>query len=292
MFYVNVADILKQRRPDTKKASGYYPRKSPADTDPLVENQEGKVTVKTERGSGLFSPQSSTLHHEYELYRQLSPSQGVPSVYWHGHHRFKRGHACGWRYYLVLERLGPTLHHAVQVRLGRPRLASSGLFFSLEEIADIGKQMVSTLKFIHRKNFIHGDVQPRKIAYDLSFKRMLLIGFGATQGLEPLPRQPAGPESSIVFSSRFRQQGDALSRRDDMESLGYVLVFLFRGQLPWQAHGMAADSILSMKSSIATENLCSGLQPLCEYMNSVKALASDQIPDYDNLSRMLGLLAS
>ncbi|OKP10152.1 hypothetical protein PENSUB_4437 [Penicillium subrubescens] len=39
MFYVNVADILKQRRPDTKKASGYYPRKSPADTDPLVENQ-------------------------------------------------------------------------------------------------------------------------------------------------------------------------------------------------------------------------------------------------------------
>ncbi|OKP10250.1 hypothetical protein PENSUB_4335 [Penicillium subrubescens] len=39
MFYVNVADILKQRRHDTKRASGYYRRRGLADTDPLVENE-------------------------------------------------------------------------------------------------------------------------------------------------------------------------------------------------------------------------------------------------------------
>jgi serine/threonine protein kinase len=199
---------------------------------------------------------------------------------------------------MVMERLGPTLHQIVQGRLGRPRLASSGLFFSLEEIAHIGKQMISTLKFIHSKDFIHGDVQPRNIAYDLSFKRTLLIGFGAAQkyreGRTPrhLPYQPVGAETSSLFASRHSHQGNVLSQRDDMESLGYVLVFLFRGHLPWQTRGATTDSISLMKSSIATEHLCSGLQPLCKYLNSVKALSSDQIPDYDNLSRILGALAS
>lgn len=191
-----------------------------------------------------------------------------------------------------MERLGPSLHQTIQGRLGRPRLGGSGLFFSLEEIADIGKQMVSTLRYIHGENFIHGDVQPRKIAYDLSLKRLFLIGFGAAQSLQKIPYQPAGAKSSFVFASRFRQQGITLSPRDDMESLGYILIFLLRGHLPWQAHGMTADSILSMKCSIATEILCSGLRPLCEYMDAINALASDQIPDYDNLSSILGVLAS
>ena len=251
-----------------------------------------------ERGSGPFNPEDSTLHREYEIYRQLGPCQGVPSVYDHGFHRLKRGRGYGWRYYMVMERLGPTLHHAVQGRLGRPRLASSGLFFTLEEIAHIGKQMVSTLKFIHSKDFIHGDVQPRNIAYDLSFKRMLLTGFGAAQSCREdptrphLPPQPAGAKSSSIFASRHSHQGHTLSQRDDMESLGYVLVFLSRGHLPWQTQGATTESISLMKSSIGTENLCSGLQPLCKYLNSVKALSTGQVPDYDSLIRILGALAA
>ena len=200
---------------------------------------------------------------------------------------------------MIMERLGPSLHKAMHHRLGNPRLASSGLFFSLKEAVDIGRQMISALRLLHEKGFVHRDVQPRNIVYDLPRKRVFLIDYGAAQSYRNATTPECSSESvpkmigSPIFTSLSSHRGDKISRRDDLESLGYVLVYLFHGQLPWQ-HLLSRDSddIFAKKASILTEDRCGRLEPFEEYFQSVKRLSSGQSPDYAGLQEMLEALVA
>jgi casein kinase I family protein HRR25 len=187
------------------------------------------------------------------------------------------------------------MHH----RLGKPRLASSGLFFSLGEVVSIGNQMISALRLLHGKGFVHRDVQPGNIVYDFTRKRVLLIDYGAAQRYRNTtdPRHSSqtkpGMIGSIVFTSLSSHRGDTLSGRDDLESLGYVLVYLFHGQLPWQhLFPQANDEIFAKKSSILTEDRCGRFEPFNGYFQSVKRLSFEQTPDYAGLQGMLEALVA
>ena len=194
---------------------------------------------------------------------------------------------------MIMERLGPSLHKAMHHRLGKPRLASSGLFFSLEEVVNIGSQMISALQYLHDKGLIHRDVQPGNIVYDIPCKRVLLIDYGAAQRYRnATPRRSSkimpGVIGSPLFTSLSGHRGDTLSRRDDLESLGYVLVYLFHGRLPWQhLFPQASDHIFTKKTSILTEDRCSRLEPFSDYFQSVKGLSFGQAPDYAGLREIL-----
>lgn len=82
------------------------------------------------------------------------------------------------------------------------------------------------------------------------------------------------------------------SRRDDIESLGYVLVYFLRGALPWQ--GLKADSkskkydaILAKKIAISTEVLCNNLpSEFVSYFDHVHSLRFDERPNYDYLKQL------
>ena len=202
-----------------------------------------------------------------------------------------------------MERLGPSLHKAMHHRLGRPRLASSGLFFSLEEVVNIGIQMVSTLRLLHGKGLVHRDVQPSNIVYDSPRQRelqhVLLIDYGAAQRYRnaAIPRRTSKKTRELIgspiFTSLSSHRGETFSRRDDLESLGYVLVYLFHGQLPWQhLYPQASDNIIAKKSSILAEDPCGKLEPFNGYFQLVKRLSIEQMPDYAGLQEMLGSLVA
>ena len=83
------------------------------------------------------------------------------------------------------------------------------------------------------------------------------------------------------------------SRGDDLESMGYVLVYLAKGRLPWQGlqkrrKGSLIDEINGKKMSTTTGELCTGL-PVCfkEMIDYAKSLSFQQEPNYDTLRRML-----
>ncbi|KAJ5751527.1 uncharacterized protein N7511_008492 [Penicillium nucicola] len=256
-----------------------------------------KVAIKKQRIPWSSSAKGNTLNHEYSVFQELGRGEGIPIVHDYCRERYRYRGENRYRCYLIMEQLGPSLYKTMHHRLGRPRLASSGLFFSLEEVVSIGDQMICALQLIHNRNFIHRDVQPGNIVYDRFRERVLLIDFSVaeryrgTTAHRHAPWQATQMVGSPVFASLNSHRGHSVSRRDDMESLGYVLVYLVRGQLPWQhLPAETKDLMFAKKSAITTKELCGGLEPLCKFLRSVKRLGFGQEPDYDGLRRVLRAL--
>jgi hypothetical protein len=80
------------------------------------------------------------------------------------------------------------------------------------------------------------------------------------------------------FASINAHLGQEQGRRDDLESIGYLLVYLAKGELPWQSISA------KIKDMTSTEELCSDLpDEFCHYLNSVKDLEFIERPDYSSL---------
>jgi serine/threonine protein kinase len=92
---------------------------------------------------------------------------------------------------------------------------------------------------------------------------------------------------TLPFTSINGQQGHTQSRRDDLESLAYTIVYSALGDLPWTG-GNNAKAILRKKTSITAEELCEGLPaPFCKFVTYVRSLGFDQKPDYQYLHSIL-----
>jgi serine/threonine protein kinase len=68
------------------------------------------------------------------------------------------------------------------------------------------------------------------------------------------------------YASISNHLGKSQSRRDDLESLAYVLIYFLQGKLPWQ--GLKADDkhekyamILNVKEHTSIKSLCKGCPP-------------------------------
>jgi hypothetical protein len=95
---------------------------------------------------------------------------------------------------------------------------------------------------------------------------------------------------TLPFASVNGQQGYAQSRRDDLESLAYTMIYLALGDLPWTSNtaGNNEEAILRKKTSITVEELCEGLPaPFCKFVTYVRSLGFNQKPDYQYLHSIL-----
>jgi len=92
---------------------------------------------------------------------------------------------------------------------------------------------------------------------------------------------------TIWFASVNGQQGYAQSRRNDLESLTYTIIYLARRSLPWAAC-RGHEAVLQKKKLIKVEELCDGLPaPFCEFVIHVHSLGFDKRPDYQHLQSIL-----
>lgn len=94
------------------------------------------------------------------------------------------------------------------------------------------------------------------------------------------------------YTSINTHLGVEQSRRDDMESLGYVLMYFLRGSLPWQGLKAATkkqkyDRIMEKKMTTPTEFLCRGFpNEFAIYLNYTRSLRFDDKPDYSYLRKL------
>ena len=170
--------------------------------------------------------------------------------------------------------------------------------FTLKDICMIGIQLIERLEYIHSKYIIHRDIKPENILTDLESKRYIyLIDFGIAKRYRSgrtgnhikfsLPKRFTG---NARYSSKNALRGCEQSRRDDLESVGYILIYLAKnGNLPWQ--GLKIKNIMErfkqiylIKKYIEPEKLCFGLpSEFSQYVRYVNQLKFEEDPNYQFL---------
>ena len=169
---------------------------------------------------------------------------------------------------------------------------------NFKDICMIAIQLIDRLEFIHSKYVIHRDLKPENLLIDLETGTIIyLIDFGMAKKYRSgktkkhikfqLLKKFTG---TLRYSSVNATRGGELSRRDDLESAGYVLIYLSqRRYLPWM--GITAktkrDKFINnykMKKNMKEEILCRNLpNQFCDYMKYVKKLQFEEDPDYNYL---------
>lgn len=98
---------------------------------------------------------------------------------------------------------------------------------------------------------------------------------------------------TLRYASTNMHQGVENSRRDDLECLGYVLIYLAKGKLPWQGlkvpAGERAKAIAKLKMKTQLSVLCHGLpEQFIAFMRVVKNLGFAEEPDYVGYMKLFG----
>ena len=170
--------------------------------------------------------------------------------------------------------------------------------FSLKDICLISIQLTDRIELIHSKTLIHRDIKPENFLIGNKNPNIIyLTEFGlcakycsSKTRKHILPGFRGTFTGTLRYSSANAQRGNQQSRRDDLESLGYTILFFMKGKLPW----MNLENIFnekelylktySMKKFISVERLCKGLPPeIKEYFKYVKLLKFQEEPNYDYL---------
>jgi casein kinase I family protein HRR25 len=98
------------------------------------------------------------------------------------------------------------------------------------------------------------------------------------------------------YTSINTHLGVEQARRDDLESLAYMLIYFLRGALPWQGLKAATkrqkyDRIMEKKMTTPTDLLCRGLpDEFGAFLNYTRALRFDAKPDYSYLRKLFRAL--
>lgn len=256
------------------------------------------MAVKIEFSSVNSTSEERFLCWEYKIYKGLWEAgvPGIPAVhYLQKDIRLSTKKAS----LLVMERLGRSLQSILKQRLQHHRLWDRPIF-SMPEVLRIGSQIVSILEHLNNGGLIHGDIKPANILYVASngSARVFLIDFGCAerfcdpQTLEHYPEEKREMTGTPCFASVKSHCGFTLSRRNDMETLGYVLAYMLSGSLPWQAirakdRRKQSRKIYRMKISITPEKFCNDCDSLVSYFKAVKRLKFAERPDYDALRGIL-----
>ena len=162
--------------------------------------------------------------------------------------------------------------------------------------------MITVLEYIHNKHIVHRDLKPDNFVVGLNelAKYLYLLDFGLAKKYRSsttLKHYPLINKKKLTGTARYASinalRGYEQSRRDDLESAGYVLMYFLRGSLPWQGlHVNRGEDrykkILQKKKGTSAEELCKGFpSEFVEYINYTRNLEFEADPDYKYLRGLL-----
>ena len=174
--------------------------------------------------------------------------------------------------------------------------------FSTETILSLGLQMLNRIEFIHSRHIIHRDIKPENFLMGKGKKNSIvyLCDFGLAKrfrdkrtGIHIPYKDGKKFTGTLTYASIYTHMGIEQSRRDDLESLAYILIYFSKGTLPWKSlkaknRSEKQAKILSKKINTKNEDLCSGLpQEYSTFLQSIRDLHFEQKPDYDYLRGLL-----
>lgn len=240
-----------------------------------------KVAIKV---TSLLEAQVQQLRIEHDILKRMRNCDGISNVYYFGRVLPEGTHYC-----MVMDYLGPNLEDLFNYCDRK---------FSMKTLCMLAIQMLMRVEQLHAKKIIHRDIKPENFVMGRGpdFNRVYVIDFGLSRSFI-IP----GTDEHIPFVQTKRMMGTArycsinshlglqLSRRDDIESLGYIFVYFAKSLLPWQ--GISAGSrierfrlIHQKKSSTGPPDLCNDLPvEFNNYFIDARRLGFAEEPNYTHL---------
>ncbi|CAA6674264.1 unnamed protein product [Spirodela intermedia] len=239
-----------------------------------------KVALKFEHRNSTgcrFGPHMNGNH--------LKGCYGLPRVHYKGRQ--------GDYFVMIMDILGPSLLDV---------FISIGQVMPPNMVACIAVEAISILEKLHQKGFVHGDVKPENLLLgkpgSSGEKKLFLIDFGWVSSMwrdslsgqhVRLCQQPDNFRGTTRYASVHAHLGLTASRRDDLESLAYTLIFLIKGRLPWE--GYQRFLVFMNKTVTSPETLCGGCPPpFAQFLEAVKKIQFVEQPTYSKLISLFGSL--
>lgn len=171
--------------------------------------------------------------------------------------------------------------------------------FKLPTVLLLADQLIVLMEKLHSTGFIHRDIKPNNflIGKDHDMGQVFIMDFGLSRkyivnGKHIKFRGSRSLIGTARYASINMHLGFEPSRRDELESIGYVLVYLMKGRLPWQGlkkqKGVSnIEAIGKVKMCIDASRLCTGLPSSFEdYLGYCQKLKFDETPDYKYLRNL------
>jgi len=222
------------------------------------------------------------------LNNQVKKKQGVPMMHWFGtDSNFSNIN------FMVTDMLGPNLEDLLKVCGGK---------FSLKTVLMIAENCLNLLEYVHERHYIHRDVKPENFLTGMGNMSHVIhvVDFGLSQRYRDpntLCHITFKENRAIVGTARYLSvnghYGIEGSRRDDLESLGYMLVYLMNGTLPWKNindNPNKQDKYIKIgekKVKTPIESYCKTLpDEFSIFLNYSRSLLFDEKPDYVFLKKL------
>ncbi|OHS96328.1 CK1 family protein kinase [Tritrichomonas foetus] len=232
------------------------------------------MALKFENGTAT-NPQLPT---EYKFYKMLQGMNGIPNVTELFEYNKNR--------VLGMDELGPSLESLFKRCQKR---------FSLKTVLMIADQLLRIIEYVHNSGILHRDIKPQNflIGRGPTARHIFMVDFGvSTQYVDPRTGEHMmytnnnGLVGTAHYVSVNTHLGDQQSRRDDLESIAYVLIRFLKGSLPWQGFKYKTieernEKITQLKIQTTPEMLCAGLpKEFKVFIELVKRLRYDDTPKY------------
>ena len=194
---------------------------------------------------------------------------------------------------LIMELLGQSLENLFQKQKKR---------FSLKTACMLGIQMIDRVEYIHSRKILHRDMKPDNFVMGRGDKSHIvyLIDFGLSKKYwsSRLNKHiPYSTNKKLTGTARYASinalSGCEQGRRDDLESIGYIIMYFIRGSLPWQ--GLKINNkedrykkICDKKKSTSARELCAGYpKEFQDFVSYTRKLKFQEVPDYEYLKNLL-----
>lgn len=224
------------------------------------------------------------LLYEAKILQNLQGGLSIPTLHWCGPENEYN--------VLVLDLLGQTLEELFILCERK---------FKLKTVLMIADQLITNIEFIHSRNYLHRDIKPENFLFGRGkqIHNLFTIDFGLSKRYkDPKTGEhiPFREKKPLIGTARYASinthKGFEQSRRDDLEAIGYMLIYFLKGKLPWQGlKGKNKDEkynkIKEAKIEIALKNLCDDIpNEFHMYLNYCRKLGFEDKPNYKYLKKM------